>query len=632
MEGFRLLSEREAFKQRLNIFEFYPKEAYLSDYAILLGGIPVDHNDKYPELGYWWLSDVKSGSTGLENKVSCIGKEGTLTNTSTTIGNIGVRPAIKYSLIKPYSTNERVLVCGLKEVQHGEYPTIVAEQDLSNELEKNYLASGNGELNILNKSFTMGNGDKDNFALTKCPVYEYKGKKYIRCVAPKTIYWSTFHDGSAVARNNVYWVSVEPVTWIVDEENDVALAKHILFSGIPFTLDNCEDYNSSYLKEYIDGYFSKEIDSVKNNVNEQEMVGKKKMKNSYGFDTRAVTEDEIIKGSILSDVPVFIHGKSSDGKSARVKELDPDCEIIYMRNASPESLKGKSVYNSNVGEMIDVPPTWYTKVVDKCNSEPDKIHIVFFDELTNALPSVQGMAFNIILDREVDGKWKLPKNARIVAAGNDLQDSLAANKMAEPLFNRFAHVYINTEVEEWLRWARTPKKSYQRLDYVEYNHRKKPHPAIISYIRYKSTNGQDVLRTPYTGDKPNADPRKWDMASRVLYRTGKPEMLRALIGEPLTKDFVEFVRRNLITVEDVINHNYSEEDLQMDLSEKFTVVVGLSSVDDDHFDEVRKFVSQLGPELKTTFENMWAGRNEKRLEKVAEARLADKADKVKKLQ
>ena len=172
------------------------------------------------------------------------------------------------------------------------------------------------------------------------------------------------------------------------------------------------------------------------------------------------------------------------------------------------------------------------------------LYIVFFDELTNALPSMQGMAFNIILDHEVNGKWKLPKNARIAAAGNDLSDSLAANKMAEPLFNRFAHVYINTEVEDWLKWAKAPKKEYQRLDYTNFKPERKIHPAVISYIRYKSTSGQDVLRTPFTGDKPNADPRKWEMASKVLYKTNKPEMLRSLIGEQLTKDFVSYIIRS----------------------------------------------------------------------------------------
>ncbi len=48
--------------------------------------------------------------------------------------------------------------------------------------------------------------------------------------------------------------------------------------------------------------------------------------------------------------------------------------------------------------MIDIKPTWLKKLEEKCEKEPDKNHIVFLDEITNALPSIQGMAFNIVLD------------------------------------------------------------------------------------------------------------------------------------------------------------------------------------------------------------------------------------------
>ena len=32
------------------------------------------------------------------------------------------------------------------------------------------------------------------------------------------------------------------------------------------------------------------------------------------------------------------------------------------------------------------------------------------------------------------------------------------------------------------------------------------------------------------------------MASKVLYKTNKPEMLRALIGEDLTRDFIKYLK------------------------------------------------------------------------------------------
>jgi len=81
------------------------------------------------------------------------------------------------------------------------------------------------------------------------------------------------------------------------------------------------------------------------------------LESPYDFNFDGVSEEEIIRGAVENNVSVFLHGRSSEGKSARVKQLDPDCEIIYMRNATPDSLNGKSVYNAATGEMIDVPPS-----------------------------------------------------------------------------------------------------------------------------------------------------------------------------------------------------------------------------------------------------------------------------------
>ena len=187
--------------------------------------------------------------------------------------------------------------------------------------------------------------------------------------------------------------------------------------------------------------------------------------------------------------------------------------------------------------------------VEKCMKEPDKLHIVFFDEITNAPPAIQGFCFNIILDREVNGIWKLPDNARVVAAGNELDDSIAACELAEPLFGRFAHIYVDDNVKNWLNWAT----------------KNKMHPAIIAFIAF--SNGSN-LRTKYNGKTPNADPRKWEMAS-----TKNINLLEGLIGKDLTKSFKEFCKCETISLEDVINGNYTEYDLKMDANKKFVTKV-----------------------------------------------------------
>ena len=228
------------------------------------------------------------------------------------------------------------------------------------------------------------------------------------------------------------------------------------------------------------------------------------------------------------------------------------------------------------------------------------------DELTNALPSIQGMAFNIILNKEVNGIWELPKNARIAAAGNEMNDSLSAYELSEPLYNRFVHVYIKTTTEGWLKWA-----SDNDI-----------HPAIYAYIAYKKGT---TLRTPFTGEKPNADPRKWEMASKMLYKTKRPEALRGLIGEELTKEFVAFCNTPVITLKDVLENNYLESEIDMlNTSERYSTALTLSQVKEENLDEVRAFVENLGKEVTAVFDRLWVHGDDSRLERLQEAKLASK--------
>lgn len=633
MNNFTFLTDEQIFgSNQLDIMRKYGTACAITDFSILLGGYvssncyTSDGSTGKDRTGWWWTR-----SSNGDNDARAVYSIGCRYCYYVTSRDVGARPALPYSLISSISSNGVRGASGIKEVEYGEYPQTIVSESNSVILERLYNSGG---LIITEKQYPTDsvnlNDTNTKFKVRRHVEYSYNGKKYIRFVADANCSDRILSDGRTIQLKEAYWVNVEPITWLVDERTNIALCKKIIFSGVQFK--NKRDYDGDFdrtdIKQFMDTCFAREI--ITDRVYSQSTTGQVKSKlrsrkeNPYGFNFDSVSEEDIIKGAIESNISVFLHGRSSEGKSARVKQFDPDCEIIYMRNATPNSLNGKSVYNAQTGEMIDVPPTWYIKVKEKCEKEPDKIHIIFFDELTNALPSIQGMAFNIILDGEVDGKWHLPSNARIVAAGNDLNDSLAANQMAEPLFNRFAHVYIQTTVDSWLKWASTPKGKYERLNYKKEETEEVIHPAIYAYVAYKSYNGCDVLRTPYTGDKPNADPRKWEMASKVLYKTKKPQMLRALIGEELTRDFIAFVSLQVISVEDVIQNNYSEGDLEMDVSQKFATAVGLSSVDEEHFEIVRDFMKQVGAEPRAAFEAMWIHGDESRLEHLLEIQISER--------
>ena len=626
-----LLSEQEVWRvnggRQLDVLDKYGTKSAITDLVILTGGYCEDScsymapdDDSLKGRTGW----VYTRSSDGDGDVRGVNGDGSRSNPYRYLRNGAVRPALLSSFIFSQISPNRVRgYNGTEEVEYGEYPQYAPDSDVQRRLENEYQR---GNLRQTGRDYTFDKTEYDDYSQYFQPVtyeeYDYDGKKYIRVRANSDYGSNSFKlsNGESYRNGDYVWVEVSPVKWLIDDKTQTLVSKRGLLSGIRFhTKDRSYngDFSTTDMKEYLDKYMLKDLTQTVTFTRVEDMTPKEKKefeeeqkraekrRNPYGLNFGQVSEEEIIRGAIESGVAVFLHGQSSEGKSARVKQIDPTCEIIYLRNATPESLNGKSVYNQATGEMMDVPPTWLKKLQEKCEKEPDRYHIVFLDEITNALPSIQGIAFNIVLDREVNGIWKLPDNARIVAAGNDMKDSLAANQLAEPLFNRFAHVYIKTTTESWLKWA-----SENNI-----------HPAIYSYIAYKKG---ETLRSKYDGEKPNADPRKWEMASKMLYATGSPEMLRALVGEDITREFVQFCNQQVITLDDVINGTYTDKDIQaLNTAERYATTMGLSQVDEDNLEKVRGFVTVLGAEFGAIFDALWTHGDEERLERIAEAKLAD---------
>jgi hypothetical protein len=515
-------------------------------------------------------------------------------------------------------------------IEFGEYPQMVVSNIEYADILNSYES---GNYRVTGKKYTTNTPSMDPnpiFNRKEHEEIEINGKKFVRVLTNKEEnehYYSELSSGYKPSdyQQGAVFIEVKPIRWFYDIQAKVLVSELCLFAGIDANnyLGNAVtgNFNDTMVKSFIDLYFSKDIQTGRI-IKKTESKVKRKV-NPYNFNFDRVSEEDIIKGAVESGVSVFLHGLSSDGKSARVKQIDKDAVIIYLRNASPDSLNGKSIVGPD-GKLIDIAPTWYQKLKAKCEAEPNKIHILFFDEITNATPNIQGMAYNIVLDKEVNGLWKLPDNARIVAAGNDYNDSLAANQLAEPLFNRFAHVYIKTSAEDWLEWAIKADLEPTKLDYKEEKH-PKIHPSIFAFI---SARREKALRTEYTGDKPNADPRKWELASKILYRTQKPEMLRALIGEEVTRDFVHFCSQKTITLQDVINDNYIKEELEMRMDEKWATIIELSKAEAKDIMKVRTFVSNLGSELLASFDLLWAKGDQQKMEIIAELRLEPKSEEV----
>lgn len=642
MDKFTLLSKEQVWgRKRLEIFKKRGTKSVITDFSNILSGQvsreTIDGSDytKNTEkrTGIYWTrtrENIHKDRSSLKVWIYTIGKNGSKREMNQAQRDLSIRPVISLSEGKDIPTNGKKPIKkedGVLEVEYGYYPQTavsIIQQELLEKLYKKGLITKTGN------TYTTCKWHRSlrKYVMFQNDEYLYNERRYVRATVEcnyKSDEANKLSNGIAYHEDDNVWIEVEPVKWLVDEKAGVMTTDKLIFAGVPF--DDKESlkknpegkFDKTYIKKFMDTYLSKEMFQERK-IGEQEVSkGKRGNQNSLNFDK--VSEEDIIREAIKANVSVFLHGKPGCGKSDRVKQLDPDFIELNLSHLDPELLDGLA--GEKNGKAVHIKPPWLEELEAKCEEEADEIHILFLEELTNASPVMQAKAYGIALDKKVAGRWKLPENVRVVAAGNELEDSLAANEMAEPLYDRFAHVNIETNVENWLKWAATPESSYERLKYErEDSTRPKIHPSIYAYI---SCMGDEVLRTEYDREhpRPHADPRRWKMASDMLYASNNPETLRAIIGEELTKDFIEFCKMPIISMEDVINGNYTEEDIDMDLGRKLVTVASLVRVDSSNMPKVREFVKKLGPEFLRKFEVQWAHGDEERLEQLQEVMMEE---------
>jgi len=222
-------------------------------------------------------------------------------------------------------------------------------------------------------------------------------------------------------------------------------------------------------------------------------------------------------------VPVFLWGPPGIGKSSIVAQIakEEDVSFIDLRLSllDPTDLRGIPFFNAKEETAIWAPPSFLPDGVKEKG-------ILFLDELNTAAPMVQASAYQLILDRKI-GEYHLPDGWSIVAAGNRESDRGVVFRMAAPLANRFVHLEMEANVEDWKTWAISAE-----LD-----------PVIIAYISHRP----DALFTFANSDESRsfATPRTWEYVNEII--SSKPEqdlimpMVSGAIGEELAASFLGFM-------------------------------------------------------------------------------------------
>lgn len=264
--------------------------------------------------------------------------------------------------------------------------------------------------------------------------------------------------------------------------------------------------------------------------------------------------------SILpADISILAKGPTGIGKSHIFHSIGKQLNLPVVDRRLSQMTEGDII---GLPELVDgitrfAPVDWLVKA---CN-EPV---ILFFDELNRATLEVQQCAFQIVLDRELNGN-KLHPETRVYAAVNEGSEYQVLD-MDPALLRRFWAIDLEPTTEDWLLWASN------RSDIPE---------VARDFIR----NNPNFLR--HTGEmepgKVYPNPASWHRLCTSLMHAGLnpdsyagkkslPDLLYPLcmgfIGETTTVKFVNFISE--------YEQKFRAEDVLDDWEEKSETIKALS--------------------------------------------------------
>lgn len=235
--------------------------------------------------------------------------------------------------------------------------------------------------------------------------------------------------------------------------------------------------------------------------------------------------------------PVFLWGPPGIGKSDIVRDVAAAMKIelrdVRLSMMDPVDLRGFPTV-SGTGKakaMAWVPP----------NFLPTKgAGILFLDELNNAPQAVQAAAYQLILDRRL-GDYELPPGWAVIGAGNRAGDRAVVHTMSTALRNRFVHIDVEVDVDEWYFWAIKNGISDVTRGFIKFR------PNLLHNF------------DPASNERAFPTPRSWAFLDDIVVANSlsadtELELIKGTVGEGAAIEYLSYVRtaRALPSVEQIL--------------------------------------------------------------------------------
>jgi hypothetical protein len=243
---------------------------------------------------------------------------------------------------------------------------------------------------------------------------------------------------------------------------------------------------------------------------------------------------------------LMLWGPPGIGKSSIVADVarqhSLDLVDLRLSQLAPTDLRGLPVAEDGVSRWF--PPEFLPR---------EGRGVLFLDEINMAPPAMQGIAQQLILDRQV-GSYRVPDGWFIWAAGNRKSDRAAVFEMPSALANRFIHLDLTPDLDSFKAWGLSSGISEQVLAFLAFR------PTLLHQI--------DAQRPAWPS------PRSWGMADR-LRRCGLS--VEPAVGPAASGEFEAFcaVYADLPDL-DVILDGKASPRFPAEASARYATVLGLT--------------------------------------------------------
>ena len=226
--------------------------------------------------------------------------------------------------------------------------------------------------------------------------------------------------------------------------------------------------------------------------------------------------------------PILIHSAPGIGKSSVCQQIAQELGIDFINiklcNIDALDFRGLPSVDQEKGVTKWNCPNFWPK-------DPNAKGIILLDEITACDSLVQKAAYEFVLERRIGEIYNVPKGYYILAAGNRACDKAIVAPISSALANRFCHVELSENSDDWRSWAITHDI----------------HPSVLGFIQWqpqwllhmKDEHLDRGFPTPRSWSRVSEEVKMWENDEHMLSK-----LVSGLVGDSASYEFMAFHKLN----------------------------------------------------------------------------------------